>query len=112
MPPNISYNKKQLDGFTRDICDLGDLARKFQDFGWYAQQVDGNDVEALLKAIETAKASRGRPSMIVMDTIKGKDCTFAEDVYYNHHMTFTQEQAAQAIAALEAKLDKLRKEGV
>ncbi len=108
----VDYNKKQLDGFTRDICDLGDLARKFQDFGWYAQQVDGNDVEALLKAIETAKASRGRPSMIVMDTIKGKDCTFAEDVYYNHHMTFTQEQAAQAIAALEAKLDKLRKEGV
>lgn len=108
----VDYNKKQLDGFTRDICDLGELDRKFQDFGWFTQRIDGNDVAALLKAIEAAKASRGKPSMIVMDTVKGKDCTFAEDVYYNHHMAFTPEQAVQAIQALENKLDKLRREGV
>ena len=108
----VDYNRKQLDGFTDEICSLGDLARKFRDFGWFTQQVDGNDVEALLRAIQAAQANRGAPSMIVMDTVKGKDCSFAEDVYYNHHMSFTQDQATQAIAALEAKLDALRKEGV
>lgn len=108
----VDFNKKQLDGFTQDICDLGDLAQKFRDFGWFTQQVDGNDVEALLSAIEAAKANQGKPSMIIMDTVKGKDCVFAEDMYYNHHMTFTQEQVAQAISALELKLDRLREEGV
>ena len=108
----VDYNKKQLDGFTKDICDLGKLDQKFRDFGWFTQRIDGNDVEALLSAIEAAKVNRGTPSMIIMDTVKGKDCIFAEDVYYNHHMTFSQEQASQAIKVLENKLDNLRKEGV
>lgn len=106
----VDRNKKQLDGFTKDICDLGELDRKFRDFGWFTQQVDGNDAAALLAAIEAAKANRGSPSMIVMDTVKGKDCSFAEDVFYNHHMSFTPEQTSEAILALEQKLEQLRKE--
>ena len=39
--------------------------------------------------------------MIVLDTIKGKDCSFAEDVFYNHHMAFTDEQYKEAIAKLD-----------
>lgn len=108
----IDYNKKQLDGCTSEICDLGELDRKFREFGWFTQRIDGNDIPSLLTAIEQARANRGSPSMIVMDTVKGKDCTFAEGVYYNHHMTFDQSKADEAIRFLEEKLDKLRKKGV
>ena len=103
----LDYNKKQLDGYTADICDLGDVKRKFEDFGWHTQQVDGNDVGQLLQAIEQAKAVSGKPHMIVMNTIKGKDCTFAQDAFYNHHMRFSQQQVDEAIAFLQNKLQQI-----
>lgn len=99
----VDYNKKQLDGYTKDICDLGDLRKKFEDFGWNAMECDGNDVGELVAAIERAHGERKKPAMIIMHTTKGKGCSFAEDVLYNHHMTFTKEQADEAIAALESE---------
>jgi transketolase len=100
----IDYNKQQLDGYTYDICDLGDLACKFSDFNWYAQSIDGHDVEQIYDAIARAREQKGRPSVIVLNTIKGKDVSFAEGVLYNHHMFFNQAQLDEAIGLLEAKL--------
>lgn len=96
----IDCNRQQLDGYTKDICDLGDLRQKFQDFGWYALEVDGHDVASIDHAISLAKAQQEKPSMIVLDTVKGKGCTFAEGILYNHHMKFTKEQCDKAIEAL------------
>lgn len=100
----VDYNKKQLDGYVKDICDLGDIAKKFEDFGWHVQDIDGHDIEAIINAVEAAKKVSGKPSMIVLNTIKGKGCSFAEGVLYNHHMRFTKEQADEAISALESHL--------
>jgi transketolase len=100
----VDNNKKQLDGYTKDICDLGDIAGKFAQFNWFTQDVDGSDVGQIYAAIENAKAQHQQPSMIVLHTLKGKGCTFAENVLLNHHMTFTREQADGAIAQLEAEL--------
>jgi len=94
------YNKQQLDGFTKDILDLGDLAAKWNSFGWFTQEVDGHDIAALDAAIEKALAQKDKPSMIVMHTIKGKGCNFAEGVEKNHSMAFDMEKAKEAIAAL------------
>jgi len=95
------YNKQQLDGYTKDILDLGDLAAKWKAFGWFTQEVDGHDMEALDKAIEAANAQNEKPSMIIMNTIKGKGCSFAEGIEKNHSMVFDMEKAQEAIAALE-----------
>lgn len=57
----VDANKKQLDGFTSEICDLGDIRQKFEDFGWFAQEVDGHDILAILAAIEKAKAEHAKP---------------------------------------------------
>lgn len=104
----IDWNKKQLDGYTTDICDMGDFAEKFTQFGWHTQSIDGHDHQAIINAIETAKATKGKPHMIVANTIKGKDCTFTEDVLYNHHVAFTPEQYQQAQAALDEKIAALQ----
>ena len=94
----VDYNHKQLDGTTEEILDLGDLGAKFEAFGWYTQVVNGHDVAQLYEAIEQAqKKDDDRPSMIVMETIKGKGVSFVEDTEYNHHITLSDEQAAQAM---------------
>jgi len=100
----VDYNKQQLDGYTKDIMDLGDIAAKFASFGWHVQNIDGHDVEAIENAIETAKSACGSPSMIVLNTVKGKGCTFAEGSPSNHHIAFSKEQGAQAIEAAKKVL--------
>jgi len=99
------HNKQQLDGFTKDILDMGSIAAKWESFGWFTQEVDGHDIAALDAAIgkalnEKDKGTCSRPSMIVMHTIKGKGCNFAEGVEKNHSMAFDMEKAKEAIAAL------------
>lgn len=52
----VDYNKKQLDGYTADINDLGDLKSKFEAFRWFVQEVDGHNVSEIYEAVENAKA--------------------------------------------------------
>lgn len=103
----IDCNKKQLDGFTKDVCDLGDLRGKFESFGWDAQEVDGHNPAAITDAINRAKQVLGKPHMIVLQTEKGKGCTFAEGILYNHHIKFTEAQYQQAAQALQQQIDAL-----
>ena len=107
----VDMNKKQLDGFTADICNPGDLAQKFRDFGWNAQDCDGNDVESLQIAIQLAWRQSDKPSMIIMHTEKGAGCTFAEGVLYNHHMKFSDADYAKAVVDLEARHEALENTG-
>ncbi|MCP1103678.1 transketolase [Aequitasia blattaphilus] len=97
----IDYNKQQLDGYTKDILDLGDLQQKFNDFGWYTLEVDGHNVDAIYDAIELVKKQEGKPGMIILNTQKGKGCNFAEGILYNHHMTFSKEQCEEAIKCIK-----------
>lgn len=103
----IDANGKQLDGYTRDICDLGDLRQKFADFGWNAYECDGHDVGAIVRTITQAKGRPGKPAMIVLHTTKGRDCTFAENEFYNHHIVIKEEGYQEAVACLDAKIAQL-----
>lgn len=109
----VDNNKQQLDGYTKDINDLLDIKKKFESFGWQAFQVDGANVEDIIEAIENAKLSKGKPSVIVLDTIKGKGCSFAEGVLDNHHMVVKKDEADKAIEILNEALRKktLEKQG-
>lgn len=103
----IDYNKQQLDGYTKDILDLGNLSDKFLCFGWQTFDVNGHDPVAINDAIEEAKEDRMKPTAIVLHTKKGKGCTFAEGVLNNHHMTFTEEQIDDAINCVKQRLQLL-----
>ena len=103
----VDRNGQQLDGFVKNVLDTGDLAEKFRAFGWFTQDVDGHDCAAIQAAIQAAKAQKGAPAMIVLHTVKGCGCTFAEGVEANHHMSFTQEQVDEATAAIYARIEAL-----
>lgn len=100
------YNKMQIDGYTKDIMNIDNLESKWKGFNWFTQRVDGHDMAAIEKAILIAKAEKDRPSMIIMDTIKGKGCSFAEGELGNHNMVFSYEQAKEAISILEGEQSK------
>ncbi|MGI6777790.1 MAG: transketolase [Acetivibrionales bacterium] len=102
----VDYNKQQLDGYTKDINDLGDVKAKFESFGWNAREIDGHNVKEIYEAVENAKKAKGKPSVIVLHTVKGKGCCFAEEIVDNHHMTVSGQQMEEALAILEEKLDK------
>lgn len=103
----VDYNKKQLDGYTKDINDLGDVKAKFESFGWYGQEIDGSDVEQILNAIENAKLVKGQPSVIVLHTVKGKGAAFVENEFSNHHMVVSKEKAEEAIKILQEELESM-----
>ena len=104
----IDYNKQQLDGYTKDILDLGNIAAKFKEFGWDTQDINGGDVGEIFNAIHHAKKNKGKPSMIVLNTVKGKGCSFAENILHNHHMNFTKEQIDEAISCVDKRICDLQ----
>ncbi len=95
------YNKMQIDGYIHEVMNIEDLTAKWVAFGWFVQRVDGHDFIEMNTAIERAKREAYRPSMIVLDTIKGKGAFFAERLLSNHNMPVDYETAQQAIAMLE-----------
>lgn len=99
----LDNNKQELDGFTDDISALGDMRRKAEDFGWFALDVDGHDVEAISDAIDKCKAS-DKPGFINLRTIKGKGWPAKEGVPANHAMR------GPAFAGADEALDAMRKE--
>lgn len=105
----VDFNKRQLDGDCEEIMKSFDIAKKYESFGFHVVTINGHDIEGIINAIENAKNETERPSCIVLDTIKAKDCTFAEKVVKNHSSTFTPEQADEAIAYAQELLEKARK---
>lgn len=103
----VDYNKMQIDGYTKDVCDLGDLAARYAAFGWYTQDIDGHDVEAIATAIENAKKQGEKPSMIVLNTIKGSGISIAENKLGSHNMKISKEEKVVALAELDAQIAAL-----
>lgn len=95
------YNKMQLDGYIEDVNGLEPLDKKWEAFGWHVQSVDGHDVKQIAYAIDNAKKIKGKPSMILLNTKKGKGADFCENLVASHNMTIAPETWQQAVEALE-----------
>jgi transketolase len=95
------YNHMQIDGTVNDVMNLDALKDKWSAFGWYTQEIDGHDFNQIEDAIKAAKAQKGKPSMIILNTIKGKGCSFAEGKVGSHNMPISKEQLEEALLALK-----------
>lgn len=97
------YNKLQLDGSIEEIMGMEPLDMKWKAFGWNVIVVkDGHNVEEISAAIVEAKISEEKPTMIILNTIKGKGVQFSEAAgSTNHNMPVTEEQRIQALKELE-----------
>lgn len=95
------YNKLQLDGPVNEICSIDPLDEKWRSFGWNVIVVkDGNDCDQIDEAITEAKKS-DKPSMIILNTVKGKGISFFEKLGVgNHSIPISKEQMEQGLAEL------------
>ncbi len=75
----VDYNKIQLDGFVKDIMEVAPLAEKWRSFGWHTIEVDGHDIPKLQAAFAEAAATKGKPTCLVANTVKGKGVSFMEN---------------------------------
>ncbi|WP_066646039.1 transketolase [Christensenella timonensis] len=96
------YNKMQLDGEISEVNGLSPLADKWRSFGWDVYEVDGHDVAAIDAAVELAKCSTEKPSMILLHTLKGKGVSFLEKKWKNNHnVAISKEELAIALDELK-----------
>ena len=75
----LDYNKIQLDDFVTKILDLEPVVAKWQSFGWPVIEIDGHSMNQLGKALDQAEANKGRPTLVVAHTVKGKGVSFMEN---------------------------------
>ncbi len=104
----LDYNKLQIDGETDTVNSLGDIVAKYIAFGWHTQRIDGHDVAAIHYAIESAKAVKDKPSMIILDTVKGKGIAELEGKASCHNANVSEDQKNQYLAELEAEAVLIR----
>ncbi len=100
----VDYNKLQIDGPVAEVNDVAPLAEKWAAFGWNVIEVArGNDAEAVSAAVKQAKANLGggKPTMVILHTVKGCGMKWAEDLGpANHNVAVPAEEAEAAIRAL------------
>jgi transketolase len=101
----IDWNKIQATGRTEDVFKIPDLDKKWRAFGWEVVTVDGHDVDKLIAAIDHAKTVKGKPTLVILDTIKGKGISFAEDVPTYHNGIFDAAKFDAAKKELESLLE-------
>jgi len=102
----IDYNRKQIDGDVQDVMGIAPLQDKWKSFNWNVIEVDGHDVAALLQAFEDARATRGKPSVVLAHTVMGKGVSFMEDDYKWHGIPPSREQADQALREMGTTLEE------
>jgi transketolase len=99
----VDVNNQQADGPSSEVTGLEPLAPKWEAFGWYAERVDGNDIDALVAAFDRARAlAEPRPRMIICDTKMAKGVPFLEEREMTHFLRVDEGEWEQALAVLDA----------
>ena len=103
----VDNNGLQIDGNVKDVMSPYPIVEKLEAFGFYVQAIDGHDFDQIEKAMNAAREMKGKPSAIVMKTIKGKGVSFMEDQAGWHGKGPNDAEYEQAMSELKAQLAEL-----
>lgn len=102
----VDRNKFQLGGLTNDVMNFEPLADKWAAFGWSVRSIDGHDLKEIVDTLTDAPFEKGKPSVIICNTIKANGISFLQDTAASHYWKVNADQVKQA----EAELDAIAKE--
>jgi len=98
----LDYNKIQLDDRVSIVMEIEPVKDKWKSFGWNVMEIDGNDIPKIIDALDDAEKVKGRPTIIIAHTVKGKGVSYMEDSVDWHGKAPSKELAEQAIKELES----------
>lgn len=96
----VDNNHLQIDGKVSEVMNPEPIADKFKAFGWNVIEINGHDFEEIFKAIDAAKSTKGMPTVIIANTVKGKGVSFMENQAGWHGTAPNREQCEQALKEL------------
>ncbi|AKL96756.1 transketolase N-terminal section [Clostridium aceticum] len=96
----IDFNKLQIDGPNEEVMNVDPITDKFKAFGWHIIEIDGHSFEEIIKALEEAKSTKGKPTVIIASTVKGKGVSFMENAVEWHGNAPKAEEKDQALKEL------------
>lgn len=96
----VDCNDLQIDGLVREVMNVEPLADKFAAFGWHVLDIDGHDMSQILAALAAAEQVKGRPTVILARTVKGKGVSIFEGKAKYHGVAPDDEELAQALKEL------------
>jgi transketolase len=100
----VDANKMQIDGPVAEVMSIEPIKDKWLSFGWNVQEIDGHDCKQILAALNKAQKYKGKPSIIIANTVKGRGLSFIENTVESHHIHFLPGQIDQALKELEAQV--------
>lgn len=106
----VDRNNIQIDGYTEDVMPLADVAKKWEAFNWHVQEIDGNNIQAIIDAVNTAKTVFEKPSVIIARTIPGKGVREFERKFEWHGKAPNKEEATMALDELRTLGGKIKSE--
>lgn len=101
----IDYNGLQISGTTKEVMSQEMQEQRWESFGWHVLHAPGNDIDALNKAVEKAKALVGKPTVIIAHTTKGCGISFIENQVGWHHRVPSAEEYALAVKELKERME-------
>jgi len=96
----VDKNRLQIDGWVKDVMDIDPLKEKYEAFKWNVIECDGHDMAQILEAFEKAKACKGKPSVIIANTVKGKGVSFMENIAGWHGKVPNKDEMTKGLAEL------------
>ncbi|ADQ06433.1 Transketolase domain protein [Caldicellulosiruptor hydrothermalis 108] len=107
----LDHNGLQIDGKITEVMSPEPVDEKFKAFGWHVIKIDGHDFNQIEKAVNEAKTIKGKPTIIIAETVKGKGVSFMENEVGWHGTAPNKEQAQKALEELQKQLEMLEVQG-
>lgn len=101
----VDCNKLQIDGWVKEVMNIEPLKDKWKSFGWEVIEVDGHDINSIMDAYDKAESIKGKPTIILAHTVKGKNISFMENEAKWHGIAPTPEETGTAFTELDGLKD-------